>query len=75
MKVKKMIENNTKDLKSECSKLALFFGPGASIKTEELEKYLYHSKEENVFTLFESIAQRNFDLSLEILSKKAFFFV
>lgn len=64
-----MVENNTKDLKSECSKLALFFGPKTEIKTEELEKYLYHSKEENVFTLFESIALKNFDLSLEILSK------
>jgi DNA polymerase-3 subunit delta len=64
-----MIENNTRDLKSECNKLALFFGPSSVIRGEDLEKYLYHSKEENVFTLFERIAQRDFITSIEILEK------
>jgi DNA polymerase-3 subunit delta len=64
-----MVQNNTRDLRSECNKLVLFFGPGAMIRGEDLEKYLYHSKEENVFTLFERIARRDFINSIEILEK------
>ena len=47
-----MVENNTQDLKKECEKFVLFFEPGKKISGEELEQYIYHSKEENVFTLF-----------------------
>lgn len=64
-----MVENNTHNLKSICSRLALFFGPDSVIKDEDLEKYVYHSKEENVFTLFERVAQRDFPASIEILHK------
>jgi len=64
-----MVENNTHDLKTSCNKLALFFGPQGIIKEEDLEKYIYHSREENVFTLFERIAIRDFSSSIEILHK------
>jgi DNA polymerase III subunit delta len=64
-----MVENNTQDLKSICQKLSLFFGSGSIIKEEDLGKYVYHSKEENVFTLFERITQRDFSASIEILHK------
>jgi DNA polymerase-3 subunit delta len=64
-----MVENNTHDLRSICNRLALFFGPDTVINNEDLEKYVYHSKEENVFTLFERIAQRDFPASIEILHK------
>ena len=62
-----MVENNTKELKKECSTLALFFGENSTLKLEELEKYVYHSKHENIFTLFESITKRDLDSSLDIL--------
>ena len=62
-----MVENNTQELKTICEKLALFYGDGARIETEDIEKYVYHSREENVFSLFAKIAQRDFSASLAIL--------
>lgn len=62
-----IVENNTKQLRLECERLVLFFGKGAQIESEAIEKYIYHSKEENVFTLFDKVAQRKFDFALEVL--------
>ena len=53
-----MVENNTRDMRVECERLALFFGPDAAITLESVEQYIYHSKEENVFTLFDRICDR-----------------
>lgn len=64
-----MIENNTYDLKVECKKLVLFYGPGKTLSIEELEDFVYHSKEENVFTLFEKMVQLDLQQSLEVLNK------
>jgi DNA polymerase-3 subunit delta len=50
-----MVENNTRDMRVECERLAQFFGPGAALTRESVEHYIYHSKEENVFTLFDRI--------------------
>ncbi|HET6451880.1 MAG TPA: hypothetical protein VFI08_11250, partial [Spirochaetia bacterium] len=41
-----MVENNTRDMRVECERLAQFFGPGASLTLEGVERYIYHSKEE-----------------------------
>lgn len=62
-----IVENNTKQLRLECERLVLFFGKGAKIESEAIEKYIYHSKEENVFTLFDKVAQRQLDIALEVL--------
>jgi DNA polymerase-3 subunit delta len=64
-----MVENNTKELKDICEKLSIFFGEGSEIGYADVEKILYHSKEENVFSLFDKIAVRDLDASLEVLSK------
>ncbi len=64
-----MVENNTKELRDTCDKLALYFGEGSSIEYADVETILYHSKDENVFTLFEKIAGRDFPASLEVLNK------
>jgi DNA polymerase-3 subunit delta len=64
-----MVRNNSHDIKQECNKLLLLFGSGSTITIDDLEKYLYHSKEENVFTLFEQIATRDLGSSLMILQK------
>jgi DNA polymerase III subunit delta len=64
-----MVENNTRDMRVECERLALFFGPGASIDRESVERYISHSKEENVFTLFAAVAARDLGQSAEILEK------
>jgi DNA polymerase-3 subunit delta len=64
-----MVENNTRDMRAECDRLALFFGPGSTIDLESVERYIYHSKEENVFTLFESVCARDLGQAEEILEK------
>jgi DNA polymerase-3 subunit delta len=64
-----MVENNTRDLKAVCERLALFFGKDAVIRYENIEHYIYHGKEENVFTLFAGLAERDLTQSLEILGK------
>jgi DNA polymerase-3 subunit delta len=64
-----MVENNTRDLRAECERLSLFFGPDTSIGLDGVEHYIYHSKEENVFTLFDRVAGRDFPSSEEILEK------
>ena len=64
-----MVENNTKELKDTCEKLSIFFGEGSEIGYANVEKILYHSKDENVFTLFDRIAARDLDASLEVLAK------
>jgi DNA polymerase-3 subunit delta len=64
-----MVENNTRELKDTCEKLSLFFGQGSEIEYSDVEKILYHSKDENVFTLFDKVSARDLDASLEILAK------
>jgi DNA polymerase-3 subunit delta len=64
-----MIQNNTRDLERECSRLASYFGEGSVLEIEKLEQFVYHSKEENVFTLFERLADRDLCASQEILAK------
>jgi DNA polymerase-3 subunit delta len=64
-----MVQNNTRELDQECSRLAFFFGEGARLTVDTLASYIYHSKEENVFTLFESVAARDLESSQEKLAK------
>jgi DNA polymerase-3 subunit delta len=64
-----MVDNDTRTLAGTCEKLALFFGSGSRIGYAEVEKILFHSKEENVYTLFERLAQRDFAGSLEVLAQ------
>ena len=64
-----MVENNTRDMRVECDRLALFFGPGAQIGLDSVERYIYHSREENVFTLFDKICVRELGSAEEVLAK------
>jgi len=64
-----MVENNTRDMRVECDRLALFFGPDSTIRLEDVEQYIYHSKEENVFTLFDKICERELTEAEEVLDK------
>ncbi len=64
-----MVENNTRDMRSECERLALFFGPDTTIGLSNVEQYIYHSKEENVFTLFDRVCARELAESEEVLEK------
>lgn len=64
-----LVENNTQELRRECEKLALFFGEGKDLSHDDVERYLYHSKEENVFTLFDRFAAGEFTQTLEVMKK------
>lgn len=64
-----MVENNTRDMRVECERLAQFFGPGAVLTLERVEHYIYHSKEENVFTLFDRICGGELTLAEEALDR------
>lgn len=64
-----MVNGNTLDLKNECSKLCLFFCDNTVLKIDDIEKYIFHSREENVFTLFNFIAARDLSGALEALNK------
>jgi DNA polymerase-3 subunit delta len=64
-----MVENNTRDMRVECERLALFFGPDAQISLENVAHYIFHSKEENVFTLFDKICEREHLGTQEVLDK------
>jgi DNA polymerase-3 subunit delta len=63
-----MIENNTDSMKNDCEKLAFYFKEGARISEEDIENFLYHSREENIFTLFEKVSIRDLESALDVLS-------
>ena len=64
-----LVENTTEEMLNSCEGLASFLGPHNEITIEQVEEFIFHSKEENVFTLFEKIAHADFQGSLEILNK------
>ena len=62
-----MVDNDTQDLRRECDRLAQYVGPGSVVDEASIEQLIYHSKEENVFTLFDQIAERNLESVLVVL--------
>ena len=64
-----LVENNTRDLRQVCQQLADFFREKGRILPADIEQFLYHSKQETVFTLFERVLEARLDASLEILHK------
>jgi DNA polymerase-3 subunit delta len=62
-----LVENNTAALKQECSRLTLFLDKEKEVSGEDAEKWLSHTREESVFTLFTRIAAGDFSRSLESL--------
>lgn len=63
-----MIDNNTDSMRNDCEKLAFYFKEGSQISEDDIETFLYHSREENVFTLFEKICKRDLEASLDVLN-------
>lgn len=54
-------------LEALCSNLASFFAD-ATVSLDDLEQYLYHSREETVFSLFDRVAERDLQGALETLT-------
>ena len=63
-----LVENNTEALKSECSRLALFFPRGREITAESVETYVAHNREEDAFSLFDRMASGPLERALETLN-------
>ena len=70
-----MVENNTEELKSECSRFFVCFPDSHVIDADDVYKILAHNKEETAYTLFDAMCdssksvQHRFEESLEILQK------
>lgn len=64
-----LVTNNTMDLRRECERIVLFFKDSENIQEEDIAGFLYHSKEENVFSLFGKMAEKDVNGALEILEK------
>jgi len=70
-----LIENNTEALRTECSRFFLCFPKDHEITEDDVNSILTHSREENVFSLFNQMAQasipveKRFENCLEILQK------
>ncbi len=70
-----MVENNTDCLKTECSRFFYCFDRSHKITPEDVEKILSHNREENAFTLFDSLhdvsksPSERLEVSLDILQK------
>ena len=60
-----LVENNTAALRQECSRLILFLDKSREISSADAEKWLSHTREETVFTLFSRIAAGDLSRSLE----------
>lgn len=63
-----LVENNTEALRSECSRLALFFPKGARIEEAEVERYISHNRSEDAFSLFDRMASGTLEQALEVLA-------
>ena len=55
-------------LEELCSTLAGFFAPNAFVAIEDIEQYLYHGREETVFSLFDRVVERDLQGCLETLT-------
>ncbi len=64
-----MVENNTQSLQIECGRLADFFASEGRVGIEQVQTWLTHSREENVFSLFDCLAERDFEGCQEVLDK------
>jgi DNA polymerase-3 subunit delta len=64
-----LVENTTLELERECAALCLFKGENTEVTPADIEAYLYHSRPETVFSLFETICTLDLAMSLEILGK------
>lgn len=66
-----LVDNNTYDLRVVCNQFSAFFlgqsdNENFEITEVEVEQFMYHSRKENVFSLFSFIAQGDLKRSLEV---------
>jgi len=64
-----LVDNNTLDLKAACERLVLYNGEKRELTVEEVESQIFHSREENVFSLFAKLSAGDLPGSLDICVK------
>jgi len=64
-----LVENDTQELRAEADKLIIYAGEGGTIDQESVETNIYHSHEENVFTLYKRMVEDDFVAALTALEK------
>ena len=70
-----MVENNTEELRAECSRFFLCFPKEHVVTSANVEQMLTHNREESAFTLFDAMAdvtlssQKRLENALSILQK------
>ena len=64
-----LVDNTSTELEREASALCFFKGENSEVTVADIETWLYHSREETVFSLFETLMKLDFPASLEILAK------
>jgi DNA polymerase-3 subunit delta len=63
-----LVDNNTETLKTECSRLSLFFPRGAKLTEADIEEYVAHNRAEDAFSLFDRMATGSFEQALDVLA-------
>lgn len=64
-----MVDSNSEELKKACDLLFFYFQEGALITSDDVDRILYHSREESVFTLFDKIAYRDLEGALDVCAQ------
>ena len=62
-----LVQNNTLDLRQEADRLIAYVGD--RITTEDVDRYIYHAREETVFSLFDAVIAQDLDHALDIAAK------
>lgn len=61
-----LVQNNTLDLRQEADRLIAFVG--SDITVEDVDRYIYHAREESIFTLYDALVAQDLDHALDILA-------
>lgn len=73
-----LVENNTLELRTEADKLCIYAGVHAAgdgahgrpaVDVDAVETFIYHSREENVFSLYKRVVEDDFAAALDIVEK------
>lgn len=62
-----LVQNNTVELRQEADRLIAFVGDHISM--DDVDQYIYHAREENIFSLFDAVTAEDLDHALDIVGK------
>ncbi|HKK48963.1 MAG TPA: DNA polymerase III subunit delta [Alkalispirochaeta sp.] len=62
-----LVQNNTIELRQEADRLIAFVGQKISV--DDVDQYIYHAREESIFSLFDAVMAEDLDHALDIVGK------